>query len=67
MRSYNMIDFKNATFKYLKPSFGLDSKDTILVTQTGYVITVPVSEQNGDYLTIKEKVDAGEITIEEAD
>lgn len=62
-----MIDFKNATFKYLKPSFGLDKNDTILVTQTGYVITVPVSEQNEDYLTIKEKVDAGEITIEEAD
>ena len=63
-----MIDFKNATFKYLKPSFGLVHKnDTILVTQTGYVITVPISEQNADYLTIKEKADAGEITIEEAD
>jgi hypothetical protein len=63
-----MIDFKNATFKYLKQPFGLvDKNDTILVTQTGYVITVPMSEQNADYLIIKEKADAGEITIEEAD
>ena len=61
-----MIDYKNATFKYVKP-LGDGGPTMILVSQTGYKISVPLKEGNTDYAEIKKRVDEGTLTIEEAD
>ena len=61
-----MIDYENATFKYVKP-LGNGGPTMILVSQTGYSISIPLNEKNTDYAEIKKQVDAGTLTIEDAD
>tara|TARA_R100000781_G_scaffold7410_1_gene7161 strand:+ start:392 stop:580 length:189 start_codon:yes stop_codon:yes gene_type:complete len=60
------IDYTNATFKYAKPQGGGDA-DMIIVTQPNFKISVPIKEENADYVDIKERVDAGTLSIEAAD
>ena len=47
---------------------GQDDKNScIKATINGVVCFVPLDENNGHYAEIKRQVDAGELTIEEAD
>ena len=51
---------------YLQNLFGSDKK-YIQATINGVVSSVPINEMNMDYAQIKRQVDAGELTIEDAD
>tara|TARA_R110002012_G_scaffold316162_1_gene530804 strand:- start:355 stop:507 length:153 start_codon:yes stop_codon:yes gene_type:complete len=42
-------------------------KKYIQATINGVVSSVPINESNMDYAQIKQQVDAGELTIEDAD
>ena len=52
--------------KYVKFPDGSDKK-YIQATIDGVVSSVPLDEANVDYAQIKRQVDAGELTIEDAD
>jgi len=52
--------------KYVKFPDGSDKK-YIQATIDGVVSSVPINEANVDYAEIKRQVDAGELTIEDAD
>jgi len=60
--------FTNATFKKYKDTI-TDVVCGIKITYSDQAISisVPINEDNTDYAEIKDAVDAGEITIEEAD
>ena len=53
--------------KYLKDPMKPTKNDAISCKIDGKVWTVPLDEANTDYAEIKRQVDAGELTIEEAD
>ena len=53
--------------KYLKDPIVTDRNDAIHCKVNGVVTTVPLDLENQDYAEIKRQVDAGELTIEEAD
>ena len=60
----NKVELKDA--KYYKGI--LDDKNVgIYISWNGKVITVPINEKNSDYKFIKSKVDAGTLTIANAD
>ena len=44
-----------------------DKKNSIKATINGQEMFVPLDEDNGHYAEIKRQVDAGELTIEDAD
>ena len=52
--------------KYINFNDGTDNK-YIQATIDGIVWSVPIDINNSDYAEIKRQVDAGELTIEEAD
>tara|TARA_Y100001963_G_scaffold72692_1_gene101118 strand:+ start:447 stop:638 length:192 start_codon:yes stop_codon:yes gene_type:complete len=52
--------------KYINFNDGTDNK-YIQATIDGVVSSVPINEMNMDYAQIKRQVDAGELTIEDAD
>ena len=52
--------------KYIKFPDGTDNK-YIQATIDGVVSSVPLDINNVDYAQIKQQVDAGELTIEDAD
>jgi len=53
--------------KYLKDPMKPSKNDSIRCKIDGVVCTVPLDEANTDYAEIKRQVDAGELTIEDAD
>ncbi len=62
-RSYNKM--KVTKVKYIKD---LEEKNSsIKATIDGVECYVPIDEDNMDYVEIKRQVDAGELTIEDAD
>ena len=62
-----MQNYKTITnCKYMKFPDGSDKK-YIQATIDGVVSSVPINEMNMDYAQIKQQVDAGELTIEDAD
>ena len=63
MQNY-LKEIKNC--KYMKFPDGSDKK-YIQATIDGVVSSVPINEMNMDYAQIKRQVDAGELTIEDAD
>ena len=61
-----MRTFKNA--KYLKDAYSSETRLVgINVTIDEIVCTVPLDPANTDYAEIMRQVDAGELTIEEAE
>ena len=60
------FDKRITNCKYIKFSDGSDKK-YIQATINNVVSSVPLDEANVDYAQIKRQVDAGELTIEEAD
>ena len=62
-RSYNKMKITKA--KYIKD---LEEKNSLIkATIDGVECYVPIDEANTDYAEIKRQVDAGELTIEDAD
>lgn len=60
--------FTNATFKKLKDTItGVVFAIKVTYSDKAISISVPMNEDNADYAEIKAAVDAGQITIEEAD
>jgi hypothetical protein len=60
----NKIELKDA--KYYTDI--MDNKNEgIYISWNGNVITVPINEKNSDYKFIKSRVDAGTLTIADAD
>jgi len=60
----NKIELKDA--KYYTDI--IDNKNEgIYISWNGNVITVPINEKNSDYKLIKSRVDAGTLTIADAD
>lgn len=53
--------------KYLKDPMNEKRNDAIRCKIDGKIWTIPLDEFNVDYMEIKKLVDAGELTIEEAD
>ena len=60
----NKVELKDA--KYYKDILS-DRNIGIYISWNGKVITVPINEKNSDYKFIKSKVDAGTLTIANAD
>jgi len=60
------FDKRITNCKYIKFPDGSDKK-YIQATINGVVSSVPINEMNMDYAQIKRQVDAGELTIEDAD
>ena len=52
--------------KYTLPD-GTEVVSSILIVRDGQTWTVPMNESNADYAEIMRQVDAGELTIEEAE
>jgi len=66
MQSYDMKTYENA--KYLKDAYSSETRLVgINVTIDGNVTSVPLDPANTDYAEIMRQVDAGELTIEEAE
>tara|TARA_R100001460_G_scaffold108138_1_gene158408 strand:+ start:1370 stop:1561 length:192 start_codon:yes stop_codon:yes gene_type:complete len=53
--------------KYLKDPVNPSKNDAIRCKIDGKVWTVPLNEANTDYVELMKLVDAGELTIEDAD
>jgi hypothetical protein len=51
--------------KYFKD--GLDNIDGIIATINGVFMSVPIAEDNREYAEIMRQVEAGELTIADAD
>lgn len=60
----NQIELTNA--KYYTDIMG-NENEGIYISWNGNVITVPINEKNSDYKFIKSRVDAGTLTIADAD
>tara|TARA_Y100000022_G_scaffold193126_1_gene196034 strand:+ start:627 stop:812 length:186 start_codon:yes stop_codon:yes gene_type:complete len=61
------MDIKSA--KYIKDSLANDGSysNIRLVLNDGVVVAVPINTENLDYVELMKQVDAGELTIEDAD
>ena len=61
------IDIKSA--KYIKDTLANDGSHSNIrvVLNDGVVMAVPINTENLDYVELMKQVDAGELTIEEAD
>ena len=61
------MDIKSA--KYIKNTLVNDGSysNIRLVLNDGVVMAVPINTENSDYVELMKQVDAGELTIEEAD
>jgi hypothetical protein len=61
------MDIKSA--KYIKDTLANDGSHSNIrvVFNDGVVMAVPINTENSDYVELMRQVDAGELTIEEAD
>ena len=61
------MDIKSA--KYIKDTLANDGSNSNIrvVLNDGVVMDVPINTKNSDYVELMRQVDAGELTIEEAD
>jgi hypothetical protein len=61
------MDIKSA--KYIKDTLANDGSHSNIrvVLNDGVVMAVPINTENSDYVELMRQVDAGELTIEEAD
>ena len=61
------MDIKSA--KYIKDALANDGSysNIRLVLNDGVVVAVPINTENLDYVELMKQVDAGELTIEDAD
>jgi len=61
------MDIKSA--KYIKDILADDGSHSNIrvVLNDGVVMAVPINTENSDYVELMRQVDAGELTIEEAD
>ena len=61
------MDIKSA--KYIKDTLANDGSHSNIrvVLNDGVVMAVPINTKNSDYVELMRQVDAGELTIEEAD
>jgi hypothetical protein len=61
------MDIKSA--KYIKDTLADDGSHSNIrvVLNDGVVMAVPINTENLDYVELMKQVDAGELTIEEAD
>ena len=62
----NEAKIRTGTFKYVNV-YGTNDKDSITMIVNGVKYAVPLDEANTDYAIIKRLVDAGTITIADAD
>ena len=61
------MDYNNITVQYCKEDDGKNSTNSLKVTNDGTVYGVPIDMGNTDYVEIKKLIDAGELTIKDAD
>ena len=61
------MDIKSA--KYIRDTLANDGSHSNirLVLNDGVVVAVPINTENLDYVELMKQVDAGELTIEDAD
>ena len=61
------MDIKSA--KYIKDTLANDGSHSNIriILNNGVVMAVPINTKNSDYVELMRQVDAGELTIEEAD
>jgi hypothetical protein len=61
------MDIKSA--KYIKDTLANDGSHSNIrvVLNDGVVMAVPINTENSDYVELMRQVDAGELTIEDAD
>jgi|TARA_B100002019_G_scaffold134716_1_gene115987 hypothetical protein len=61
------MDIKSA--KYIKDTLANDGSHSNIrvILNNGVVMAVPINTENSDYVELMRQVDAGELTIEEAD
>ena len=61
------MDIKSA--KYIKDSLANDGSysNIRVILNDGVVMAVPINTENLDYVELMKQVDAGELTIEDAD
>ena len=62
----NEAKIRTGTFKYVNV-VGTNDKDSITMTVDGVKYAVPLDEANTDYAIIKRLLEAGTITIADAD
>jgi len=63
---YYNIKFKSAK-KVNDPDTGKLIKYKVEMEYTGIICNIPINDTNIEYLALKQQVDAGELTIEDAD
>ena len=61
------MDYNNITVQYYKEDDGKNSTNSLKVTNDGTVYGVPIDMDNTDYVEIKKLIDAGKLTIKDAD
>tara|TARA_A100001201_G_scaffold66533_1_gene62183 strand:- start:252 stop:437 length:186 start_codon:yes stop_codon:yes gene_type:complete len=61
------MDYDNITVKYYREDDGSNSTKALKVIYNETVYSVPTDMANKDYIEIKNRIDAGTLTIEEAD
>lgn len=67
------MDYNNITVQYYKEDDGKNSTKALKVTvaafadNDGTVYSVPISIDNTDYVEIKKLIDAGDLTIKDAE
>ena len=61
------MDIKSA--KYIKDTLANNGSHSNIriILNNGVVMAVPINTENSDYVELMRQVDAGELTIEEAD
>ena len=61
------MDIKSA--KYIKDTLANDNSHSNIrvILNDGVVMAVPINTENSDYVDLMKQVDAGELTIEDAD
>ena len=61
------MDYNNITVQYYKEDDGKNSTKALKVTNDETVYSVPIDMGNTDYVEIKKLIDAGDLTIKDAD
>ena len=61
------MDIKSA--KYIKDTLANDGSHSNIrvILNDGVVMAVPINTENSDYVELMRQVDAGELTVEDAD
>ena len=61
------MDYDNITVKYYTEDDGSNSTKALKVIYNETVYSVPTDIANKDYMEIKKRIDAGTLTIQDAD